>query len=86
MHFEIGRVNEPLGKRFSNNDFILGFPPAPSAPVRRVPLGKVPKKPGNIPPFALFVQDHRPGILEENKDIRFSKSFNLLSVQVGQNF
>jgi hypothetical protein len=33
-------------------------------------MGKVPKKPGNIPPFALFVQDHRPGILEENKDIR----------------
>jgi hypothetical protein len=33
----------------------------------------VPKKPGNIPPFALFVQDHRPGILEENRDIRFLK-------------
>ena len=41
------------------------------------PAGKVPKKPGNIPPFALFVQDHRPGILEENRDIRFVSISNL---------
>jgi hypothetical protein len=53
--------------------FFPGYrPPAASTP-RRLPPGKVPKKPGNIPPFALFVQDHRPGILEENRDIRFLK-------------
>ena len=42
----------------------------PTAARRMPAAGKVPKKPGNIPPFALFVQDHRPGIMEENRDIR----------------
>ena len=34
---------------------------------------KLPKKPGAFPPFALFSQERRDKVLEENKDISFTE-------------
>ena len=44
--------------------------PPPAMMIGRNP--KLPKKPGVFPPFALFSQERRDKVLQENKDISFT--------------
>jgi hypothetical protein len=56
-----------------------GIPSRPQPGMRPAPPGlmmgrntKLPKKPGVFPPFALFSQERRDKVLQENKDISFT--------------
>lgn len=47
-------------------------PPIPRPPVMMGRAMKIPKKPGAFPPFALFSQENRDKVLQENKELSFT--------------
>ena len=67
---------EEIVVEYTHNDYVdlvgpLWYPLAPSIPA--VSSTKAQKKPGALPPFALYLQEQRPRMQEEHPDMTFGE-------------
>ena len=67
---------EEIVVEYNHNDYVdlvgpLWYPLAQSIPT--VSTSKAPKKPGTLPPFALYLQEQRPRMQAEHPDMTFGE-------------